>query len=186
MLATSNATDESAAPSARAERLLRLLRTERLPLYALLDAARDPGVLRLLRGSGAEHQSLYEGLEGETLADYAPYLASLPADCPAREPLAREGWGESWGVYLTCPLPFAEVRRHFRHFLLVRDEAGEELYFRFYDPRVLRVFLPTCTSAELATFFGPAHHFIVEDDPPEKLVRFGLEGGRLRAEAVQL
>jgi hypothetical protein len=30
----------------------------------------------------------------------------------------------------------------------------ERMYFRFYDPRVLHVFLPTCTPAQKREFLG--------------------------------
>ena len=37
-------------------------------------------------------------------------------------------------------LPVDELRRHLRRFLLVKDESGRQLYFRYYDPRVLRLY----------------------------------------------
>ncbi len=36
-----------------------------------------------------------------------------------------------------------------------RSEQKAPLVFRYYDPRVLRVYLPTCSPAEFARFFGP-------------------------------
>jgi hypothetical protein len=158
--------------AAQTERLLERLRRPPQPLYALLDAARDDLVYALLQTSKEQYQSLYEGPKGERLAAVAPYLVRLPPESPLLEPLARQGWGKSWGVYLTSPQPFAEVRRHFRRFLLVRTEAGEELYFRFYDPRVLRAFLPTCLPAEAAAFFGPVTAYWVEAEEPALLVEF--------------
>jgi hypothetical protein len=149
-----------------------MLRRTADPLYALLDAARDPGVLTVLAGSKQEYQSLYEGSEGERLAQFAPYLVrvSQPAFL---ESLVRQGWGKSWGLYLTCTKPLGEVRKHFRHFLLVRLEGEEEpVYFRFYDPRTLRVFLPTCTPQETQEFFGPVGSFLMEGKEPGKLLRF--------------
>jgi hypothetical protein len=143
------------------------------PLFALLDAARSYQVREILCPSGEQYQSLYEGPQGEELADWAPYLVALPAGSPLREALVREGWGQSWGVYLTCPRSFAEVRKHFRKFLLVKSqEDGRTLYFRFYDPRVLRLFLPTCNASETAEFFGPITEFLMEADDPSTLLRF--------------
>lgn len=52
------------------------------------------------------------------------------------------------------------LRRHLRTLLRVRDEAGRTLMFRFYDPRVLRAYLPTCTSSEWQSVFGPVHQLI--------------------------
>ncbi|HEX8200656.1 MAG TPA: DUF4123 domain-containing protein, partial [Isosphaeraceae bacterium] len=154
------------------DRLLLLLRSEPQPLYALLDAARAPDVLLALRGSGEEYQSLYEGPRGDELADFAPYLVALPTGSPLCATLVRAGWGRGRGVFLTCPEPFAVVRKHFRHFLLVQSEDGRTLYFRFYDPRVLRLFLPTCNPPETAAFFGPIGAFLMEADDPRRLLRF--------------
>ncbi|MBI1791635.1 MAG: DUF4123 domain-containing protein [Acidobacteria bacterium] len=138
---------------AAARDLIEVLRGQEQPLYALLDAARDPRVLELLRERDDEHQSLYEGEESEALAEAAPYLVRLPKRSRLLEALVKECWGKSWGVYLTSAAPFAEVRKHFRHFLMVKTEDGKDYYFRFYDPRVLRVFLPVCTKEEVEQFF---------------------------------
>jgi hypothetical protein len=154
------------------DRLLSTLRGQDEPLFALLDAARDLAVLAHLRGSQEPHQSLYEGEQGEELALFAPYLVGLSAASPLLAALVRHGWGRSWGVYLTSHGSFTEVRKHFRKFLMVRTERGDRLYFRFYDPRVLRVFLPTCSPAEAAEFFGPIGSFLVEGERPEIALQF--------------
>ena len=46
----------------------------------------------------------------------------------------------------------------------VMTENGEQLAFRFYHPRVLRIYLPTCTADELARFQGQLSSVIVETD----------------------
>jgi Domain of unknown function (DUF4123) len=141
-------------------------------LYAILDAARDDRILELLRDSGEHYQSLYEGQQGEDLANFAPYLVELPNGCPLLRALIKEGWGKSWSIYFTSPKSFQEIRKHFRHFLFVQTDDGKELYFRFYDPRVLRVFLPTCITDESSQFFGPIQTFLIEDEDRGKPMRF--------------
>jgi hypothetical protein len=166
-----------------ADRLLEVLQTEAQPVFALLDAARDPSILNLLRPAGEVFRSLYEGADGELLAEFAPHLVALPARSKLLETLAQAGWGKSWGVYVSTDQSFEEVRRHFRRFLLVRNERGEELYFRYYDPRVLRVYLPTLLPAEAQQFFGPVRHFWVEAEKPTTLLRFSAgERGSVRDE----
>ena len=91
---------------------------------------------------------------------------------PLLEALVKEGWGKSWAVYLSSPSDLQEVRRHLRHFLQVKLPSGEQVYFRFYDPRVMRVFLPTCTPEDTTQFFGPIQNYLVEDESPEQLLRF--------------
>ena len=53
------------------------------------------------------------------------------------------------------------------------------MLFRYYDPRVLRVYLPTCNFDELQTVFGPVMHFIQEGEVPTELLRFQLTNGSL-------
>ena len=155
------------------QRLLALLRNDYQPLYAVLDAARDIRIMALLMQSKEEHQSLYEGAEGAKLSQVAPYLVRLDKDSLLLGSLLLEGWGKSWGVYLTCASEFAEVRRHLRRFLEVQLPDGKQVYFRFYDPRVLRVYLPTCTAEETNQFFGPIKRYLIEDEKPDKLLQFG-------------
>jgi hypothetical protein len=167
--------------------LLGILRTHPEPLFALLDAARDRRIRKLLKGCRDEVASLYDGLQGQLLEDYAPYLVRLPPDSPLLEALAREGWGKSWGVYLGSKRPFKEVRRHFRRFLIVKeDETDEDLYFRFYDPRVLRVFLPSCTPRQAGLFFEDVGAYLMEDREPGTLLRFTAGAAGASGEALAL
>jgi hypothetical protein len=163
--------------------VVRELRARKAPLYAILDAARDPLILARLLDCNEEHQSLYDGAEGDKLAAFAPYLVALPRESTLLETIVRDGWGESWGVYLTCDKPFNEVRKHLRRFLMVKLE-GEEVYFRFYDPRVLRAFLPTCAPGEIREFFGPIGEFLVEADDPGTVLPFTPHGPGLARTVV--
>ncbi|WP_438044461.1 DUF4123 domain-containing protein [Sorangium sp. So ce128] len=163
------------------------LRRAPAPLYAVLDAARSPRILVLLRESVAPYRSLYEGIEGEALADVAPYLVRLSIDAGdggdgdgggLLERLVDEGWGKRWGIFLTCPLPFRDVRRHLRRFLMVEeDETGERLYFRFYDPGVLRAFVPTCTPLQKGDLFGEIREMYMESEDLDVL-RYARPRGR--------
>ncbi len=69
---------------------------------------------------------------------------------------------------------------------VVEIEQGKSLLFRFYDPRALRVFLPTCSAQEVRQFFGPVASFHVEDESPESLIRFrqGLNGAEREVVAL--
>jgi pSer/pThr/pTyr-binding forkhead associated (FHA) protein len=155
------------------DRVIRELRSQKEPLYAILDAARDPVILaRLVMECKEEYQSLYEGAEGAKLAAFAPYLVALPRESAFLEAIVREGWGKSWGVYLTCDRPFKDVRKHLRRFLTVEAKGNEPLLFRFYDPRVLRVFLPSCLPKEALEFFGPIGEFLLEGEDPAVILSY--------------
>jgi len=132
-------------------------------LFAILDGARDEQIVPMIRAAGVEARCLFDGELAPALAAAAPYLVALdPAAAFTRGLLAR-GWGEAWGVLLVASAGLEPLRRHFRQFLRVRDEDGRHLLFRYYDPRVLRLYLPTCTSEELAQVFGPVAAFLLED-----------------------
>jgi pSer/pThr/pTyr-binding forkhead associated (FHA) protein len=154
------------------ERLLALLRGDFQPLFAVLDAARDPRILALLMQHQEEYISLYEGAAGAKFVEFAPYLVRLEQDSRLLEILVKEGWGNSWGVYLTSASDIMQVRHHLRHFLEVGLPNQEQVYFRFYDPRVLRVFVPTCTSEEAKEFFGPIQNYLAEDEGSGTLLQF--------------
>lgn len=136
------------------------------PLYAILDAARTPRILELLSVAQERFECLYNGESAVHLAACAPYLVELPARSRLLRKLVREGWGQSWGIFLVSQRPFEEIRKHFRRFLIVKDEAGAEYYFRFYDPRVLRVFLAACNAGESAELCGPIDRIWADDDAP--------------------
>ena len=45
----------------------------------------------------------------------------------------------------------------------VQLPSGEMVYFRYYDPRVLQVYLPTCRRDEIKIIYGPVLRYIAED-----------------------
>jgi hypothetical protein len=134
-------------------------------VYAVLDAARDRRILQLCREAVEEHHSLYDGVQGETLAEVAPYLVRLDAGSRLLGALVREGWGRRWGIYLTSARPFAAVRRHLRRYLMaLREDDHERLYFRFYDPAVLGVFLGVTRALQRSELFAEIDAFAFEDE----------------------
>jgi hypothetical protein len=171
--------DAGARAGSIPDQVLRLFRTQPEPLYALLDAARDPLVLARLHTSEVQFQSLYEGEKGAAMAAFGPFLVRLPAGDRFLNTLLAEGWGKSWGVFLTGGASFEALRDHFRGFLTIELPGRKKAYFRFYDPRVLRAFLPTCTPPEARAFFGPVVAYWMEAASPEALLRFTLTGDRL-------
>lgn len=156
--------NENARRDGAAQALLRL-RNEKTPLYALVDAGRDLRVLELLRQHVEPHQSLYDGLDGETLEDVAPYLVGpMRKDSALLEHLVMEGYGKRWAVFVTSYEKFVEVRRHFRRFLKVEMEySHEDVFFRFFDPGVLRPFWPTCNSGQKREFSEGLEQLFVEE-----------------------
>ena len=150
-----------------------LLRSAEAPLFCLLDASADemiPSLLSLAQDD-VRRQSLFEGDAGSTLMHWPPYLVSLPANSPLLDVLVAKGWGKGWACFFTSPATFEDLQRHFSKFLMVQLEQGAPVYFRFYDPRVLRTFLPAASSAEASMFFGPVAEWFLESATDAGAVR---------------
>ncbi|HYE66378.1 MAG TPA: DUF4123 domain-containing protein, partial [Pyrinomonadaceae bacterium] len=162
-------TPEPQAEATLGGRLLQVLRRQPEPLFALLDATKQRQVLELLRSSGDEYQSLYEG---EAFAAVAPYLVRLPVQSNFLLTMVRDGWGRDWGVFLTCSLPLTDLRSYFRQALMIKTADGQEFFSRFYAPSFFRGFLSGCTPAEADRFFGPVRRYLMEAERPETLLEF--------------
>ena len=154
-------------------------RQSRLGVWAVLDCARDPKIYLALLESRLEFRCLYSGRLPRELEMVAPQLVELLPGHRLVDALLRDGWGRSWGSLLRIEDP-SNLRHHLRQFLKVRDEDGRRLLFRYFDPRVLRCYLPTCTPDELRTFFGPISHWIAEGVDGRSLIEFSVEAGLLR------
>jgi hypothetical protein len=155
-------------------------------MWMIVDGARDRQVYSSLLSSYLDYSCLYAGDLPYALESAAPYLVQLEFEDRYTRKLIEDAWGNSWGVFLRCTEPMAPLRRHLRQFLRVRDFRGRIVVFRYYDPRVLRVYLPTCNSEEIRTVFGPIKSFYIEDEDPSKLWRCGRDAGRLLANQVSL
>lgn len=152
--------------------------------FAVLDAARSERVLPSLVASGARQRSLYEGWKAQELAEVAPYLVELPPSSTMWDVLLGEARGGAWGVFARSEASFEDLRRHMRRFLRVQSEQGRRMLFRWYDPRVLRSYLPTCTPAERESFHGPVSAFVVEGEATGSALCFTPE--RRSPDAVDL
>lgn len=140
--------------------------------YAILDGARDPAVHPMVLRSRLPARCLYIGDLHPDLAAAAPWLVQLPKAEPATRALFERAWGSAWGVFVQSSVGMAALHRHCRTLLRVEDERRKRMLFRYYDPRVLRVYLPTCTVSELHLFFGPVERYVVEGEEPDRILEF--------------
>ena len=155
-------------------------------VYALLDGASAPDLPQRLAELETEHECFFRGELAPDIAQVAPYLVLLGPDAPCTQWVLEKGWGNHWGIFAVSPAPLYVLLRHFRTFTMVRDPDGKVLYFRYYDPRVFRVYLPLCNREEMETVFGPVQRFLLEDEAPNTLLRFLPERGQVRREIVPL
>ena len=139
--------------------------------FAVLDGASIPRLLEALYGQPPEYFCLLPGELTADLAAVAPYLVELPPDAPFTRWVISEGWGNHWGIFAQSAENSRIVRNHFGSLLTVQSSQGKPMMFRFYDPRVLRVYLPTCNPEETRAVFGPVTAFLLEAQEEHLLLR---------------
>jgi hypothetical protein len=155
-------------------------------VYAVLDAASIPNLLGALQEHKPKHERLFMGELEPGMAEVIPYLVQLDPDADFTNWVLEKGWGKHWGVYAVSEANIRAMRMHFRSFLTVYDPDDKPLYFRYYDPRVLRVYLPTCNAGELKTVFGPVEYYLLEDRDPSVALRFANVSGKLLQDKIAL
>jgi hypothetical protein len=159
-------------------------------VYTVLDGASVPDLElpRLLWKLKPEHVCLYRGQLEPDMAEVAPYLVKLKYDHPFTKLVLEKGWGNHWGIFAVTPaeIDIRQIRNHFRRFLMIINPEGKTVYFRYYDPRVLRVYLPTCNAEEMEMVFGPISCYITEDEDPAILLRLLGDDEKVRVEKTKL
>jgi hypothetical protein len=133
-----------------------------------------------------EALSLFRGDQARELADVARYLGPLHRDDDFVDWLLTYGWGKSWGIIIESAAALKQLGRHFQSFIMVYDPQGKPLFFRYYDPRVFRIYLPTCNESELKVVFGPVNSFYVEGEDSNRLIHYVLADGKLVEREVHL
>ena len=162
------------------EELEKILFSERTLVYAVLDGASVSDLRMKLYEMRPPNYCLFRGELEPDLAEVAPYVIQLIPNAPFTDWVLNECFGKHCGIFAHCRHSIKEMRRHFRSLVKVYNENGEPLIFRFYDPRVLRKFLPTCTGDELMTFFGKVETFFAEDEKDRPFSAFKLENDKLK------
>lgn len=151
------------------------------PWFAIMDAAQDASAPQRAVDAGLQSECLYAGHQGAELSHVAPHLCAFDFKSAFAD-WWMQAWGGSRGLLLQSGASFKDVRKHLRRFLIVKNEAGKKLRFRFYDPRILRAFLPVCTVRELGQFFGPVMRYFVEGREGATLSIYGWGAKGLTAQ----
>jgi len=144
-------------------------------VFAVLDGASIPALLEKLKQYQPEYYCLYPGELIPELEKNAPYLLRLEKDSAFTQWVC-EGYGKNWGIFAAAKANLRTLRNHFRELLTVQDSNGNPLYFRFYDPRIFQIFLPTCTDNEKKVVFGPVLYYFaeIEEDTSGVLRQFSM------------
>lgn len=144
-------------------------------LFAVIDSAQD---LELAFASqqlyGETIHTLFQGDMTDALADVAPYMTKIDLQ---KDYLAR--WQEQLGnnagiLFVTKQNDVDQLVQHLRGIFVVEDDTQQEYFFRFYDPRVMHSYLPTCNESELSEFFGPISRFFIQSEQPNHLTQYSI------------
>jgi len=143
-------------------------------VYAILGGARDKQIERIIRQGPLKSSCLIEGKLTYKMSVAAPYIVRLERDHQQTLAIIKKGWGNSWGIFAVTysPASLINVRSNCRKIAVVKSPDGKNLYFRYYDPRVLRTYLAECSDIEANKAFGPITDFIVEGESKGVIHRY--------------
>ena len=168
------------------EELQKHLFNENMRVYAILDGASIDDLPAKIYEMRPRNFCLYRGALDTDIAEVAPYIVEMMPQTAFTEWLLENCWGKHWGIFAHSPFRIEQLRRHFRKFLTVYDDAGNPMLFRYYDPRVLTQFLPTCEPGELQELFGAVNAFFAESNETKDLVRYQFFNEQLQPSALDM
>ncbi len=150
-------------------------------LYGVLDCARAPHLYeQAARLEPEAADCLFAGKLDPRVRRVSPFVVELAPSDPLSKLWRSEGWGEAWGILLSSSAGLPAVRRRLRHFTQARlpDGSGPML-FRFWDPRVLRTYMPLIEPSAIQAWFQDIDRYILETEDGSGSIRFSLRNGAL-------
>lgn len=148
------------------EFLLERSKQEKCMLFGIIDSARNDEVFRYLVTGNVKYKSLFEGTMDVQSYGVSGFLVECKKESPLFHWMTSEAWGTNCCIFFTSNASFDDLFSHFQKFNRVYIEDEDVVLFRYYDPRVLRVYLPSCRSNEIDLFFGEVVTFFAEDNDP--------------------
>ncbi len=117
-------------------------------LFALMDAARIPGLEEHLSASKLQHKCLFKGNARAALGGSAPWLVQLENGSTFTRNLFTEDgsdapwqfWRHNAALFIRTAKPIEDLWRHLRKFTKLKDDQGRETFFRFWEPGILEAF----------------------------------------------
>jgi hypothetical protein len=107
---------------------------------------------------------MFTGESAETLKMAAPYLIDMTLSTQAYQDDSRVShfhrrffdtlWENNVGIFIQSSAPMEAIHQHFRKFLKFNIEGGNNRFFRYWDPRVIKTHLTALTQYHKAS-----HHF---------------------------
>lgn len=166
---------DEAPPRPLEDFLLETAEKEGCSLFGIIDSARNEDVFRYLITGNVLYKSLFEGTMDVQSYGVSGFLVECKKESPLFQWMLKEAWGDSACIFFISKASFDELFSHFQKFNRVYLEDDRVVLFRYYDPRVLRIYLPTCYRAELELFFGEVVSFFAEGEESSQVILFRRE-----------
>lgn len=133
-------------------------------LYAVLDVVDEPAAAERAVENEGRYHNLYSGFAKRDYWAISPYLVLMQQE--DFDWIRANLESSPWGIFAESEAELSAVRQHFRKLLTVKDaQSGNHMLFRFYDPRVLPVFLESCSVEQARSFYGPITKFYFFSEP---------------------
>lgn len=158
-----------------------------MPQYALLDPIRIGLDFADAYSLAIEGIVLQTSIQAEDFQNVTPHLFPCEVGDQLYNWITSTGKGDSWGIFVQSPLGIESLGKQLQKLLVVSMQTdGRQVYFRFYDPRVLRSFLPSCQKDQLKEIFIGVDTFICEDKDDDFLLHFTFENEQLNTIKVPI
>lgn len=154
--------------------------------YCILDGAAVPDLPRKLYEFDPPNFPLIRGELTPDMVHVVPYVALMIPNEKFTSWVLENAFGKNWGIIVQSRFSIYEMRRHFRSLIQVVDEDGKAMLFRFFDPRVIRKFLPTCDAEQLKAFFGNTEAYYAEAEEGDVLLSYTNSDGELTTREIDL
>jgi hypothetical protein len=94
--------------------------------------------------------------------------------------------GELRGILAQTATSFENLYAHLFNAFHVSNETGEQYYFRFFDPLVLRAFLSSASTPELERLLRPMGRVLIENPESEAFTSIRMRGIEIEVESVSV
>ncbi len=132
--------------------------------------------LTVLQQQYPVHQSLFKGTKDAALIDVAPFVFLLNDNGEKLNGNPELSFKAMLVVDSNYEIEI--VADHFREFIYQKVN-GRICYFRFWDARVLKKFLPGCTELQLRLFFKTVNNITLKDEDPGYVLQYRVEYSKL-------
>jgi hypothetical protein len=153
-------------------------------MYGILDCSRSPTLYEHVARLAPHGAScLFAGDLAEEVARVSPYLVELAPNDPLSRDWRTQGWGQAWGILISSRADLPTLRQRLRRYTTARlPDGGGPMLFRFWDPRVFRVYMPLVEPQELPGWFEAADRYIAETEDGRGSLRYAYNGAALSVE----